>query len=292
MKVDKEKLSKLLGFVEEIAEQPGNEWFKVALRQKLDKQVNAVADPKIDEIYELCIGKVVAEQAAAFYKDFPLKDIKDQLIADHARMERYRRENDIENFCLAAYQQMENIVNRLADNTVGNYIRDNADVVTHSTKNLNSNTIEKQKLKGSIFLMKYLSNADLQVKFKNGISRWHFAEKLKAVTFYYMFSRDLTRYVTFNLLMADGIKLANLRNTIHRGTPPSPEQLRIAQEVKADKERYYIRFLTFLNEFTGLVFKPFVPPIIVATTANVTTQNALHTPIQPATSAKRNKKNL
>jgi hypothetical protein len=283
MSVDKESLAKLLRLVEEVAEQAGNEWFKAALKKYLDKTVTT-ADPRIAEIYELCIGKVIDEQSAAFYKDFPLGQIKSQLIFDHARMERYRRENDIENFCLAAYQQLEYMVNHLANDSVGNYIQSHAQDVTHIAKNPDTNILEDQRLWESIFWKK-MSTPKLQDKFYKGIKTWHFAEKLKAVTFYYLFSRDLSRYVTFNLLMADGTKLANLRNTIHRGSTPTPEQLKVAQEVKAAKERYYIRFLAFLDQFTGLIYNPVPPPLTVTAISPVK-------PLAPQLSGKLGNKNV
>ena len=55
--------------------------------------------------------RVIREQATQFYKDFPITDLTSQLIEDYCRMERYRRQNNFGDFCLAVFQQVENITN-------------------------------------------------------------------------------------------------------------------------------------------------------------------------------------
>jgi hypothetical protein len=113
--MNKLKLQKLIDIVIEFAEMKGNEWMKTKLMDRVGvkSSTNAISAPKIEEIYEYCLRKIVREHAEQFYRDFKLVDIKDKLIEDFIRMEKFRREDNFEDFCLAAYQQLENIVNRL-----------------------------------------------------------------------------------------------------------------------------------------------------------------------------------
>ena len=39
-----------------------------------------VSSSKIDDIYELCVEKIIREQAEQFYKNFPIKSIVLQLL--------------------------------------------------------------------------------------------------------------------------------------------------------------------------------------------------------------------
>ncbi len=91
--------------------------FNAALRKKLkiESSANVVLDndEHLDEIYELCIKKIMYNQAKDFYKDFCFVDIKEQLIFDFVRMESFRRADNFEDYSLALYQQIEIIVNKI-----------------------------------------------------------------------------------------------------------------------------------------------------------------------------------
>ena len=97
-----------------------NSEFDIELRKALEIVPSAssvsISDEKIDQIYEYCIEKIIRKQATEFYKDFPLKSITLELIEDFVKMEFFRRKDDFGNFCLALYQQIENITNKLCEN--------------------------------------------------------------------------------------------------------------------------------------------------------------------------------
>ena len=46
----------------------------------------STGESRLDEIYELCIEKIIQEQATAFYKDFPIDEIRTRLIEDFIRI--------------------------------------------------------------------------------------------------------------------------------------------------------------------------------------------------------------
>ena len=89
--------------------------FDAALRKKLG--ITAVSNAAlseqdhINEIYELCIEQIMRKQGEEFYADFPIESLRPQLIEDYNRMEHFRRKDDFYDFCLAMYQQIENITN-------------------------------------------------------------------------------------------------------------------------------------------------------------------------------------
>lgn len=95
-----------------------NAEFDMELRKQLKvASANSVLseDERINQIYEYCIEEIIRKQANEFYKDFPLQSIKDTLIGDFVRMESFRKKDNFGDFCLALYQQIECMTNRLCE---------------------------------------------------------------------------------------------------------------------------------------------------------------------------------
>lgn len=96
--------------------------FNAALRKKLKIESSAYVvldnDRRLDEIYELCIEKITRKQGDEFYADFPITSLRSTLAYDYNRMERFRRKDDFGDFCLAMYQQIENITNYICSDPV------------------------------------------------------------------------------------------------------------------------------------------------------------------------------
>ena len=96
-----------------------NSEFNTELRKALDIAPSAdcisINDERINQIYEYCIEHIIRRQATEFYADFPIEPIKSQLIDDFVNMEFFRRKDDFGNFCIALYQQIENITNKLCE---------------------------------------------------------------------------------------------------------------------------------------------------------------------------------
>ena len=97
-----------------------NPEFNTELRKALEiapsERGISIVDERINQIYEYCIEQVIRRQALEFYADFPIASITPQLIADFVNMEFFRRKDDFGNFCIALYQQIENITNKLCEN--------------------------------------------------------------------------------------------------------------------------------------------------------------------------------
>ena len=112
---DKKQLTKLLAFVKELYDHPDNKDFAAGIKAIVINDLKETNDDnKIAEIYEYCIQQILREQAESLYEGFPLTDIKEELISDYIKMERAHRENNIDDFGIRLYRQIENIVRRLS----------------------------------------------------------------------------------------------------------------------------------------------------------------------------------
>ena len=112
MEYNKEHLLALLDFVKQLCGQPANEWFRAEL--SVIASSNSYSQDRIDTVYEICVEKIIKNNAELLYTDFVIPEIKEQLIADNIRMEHWRLRGNFEEFCMALYQQYECIVNHLA----------------------------------------------------------------------------------------------------------------------------------------------------------------------------------
>ena len=109
---NKEYLKKLLDFLQSrVLSNSANKWFA----NDLYKLLAPVSDARISDIHEQCIESILQEQAVEFYKDFTILDIRPQLITDFIKMEHWHRRNNIQEFCMALYQQIEAITNFLGE---------------------------------------------------------------------------------------------------------------------------------------------------------------------------------
>lgn len=116
---NKEHLKKLLEFLEHrIFPAPDNQWFVKDLYAILAP----ASDARISDIHEQCIESILQQQADEFYQNFVIEEIRPQLIADFIKMEHWRRRNNIQEFCMALYQQIEAVTNYIANNNDLNLI--------------------------------------------------------------------------------------------------------------------------------------------------------------------------
>ena len=108
---DKDKIEKILIRLSDKLKEPQNKDLLEVFLNQLSPLLST-GEKRLDSIYELCIEKIIREQATAFYKDFPskLEEIRPTLVNDYIRMERARRRDDFEEFCMAVYQQIECMV--------------------------------------------------------------------------------------------------------------------------------------------------------------------------------------
>ncbi|MEO9893097.1 hypothetical protein [Aurantibacter sp.] len=250
--VDKESLEKLLVFITEICEDENNGWFREKLISTVYK--SSKGSKNIDSIYEYCVKEVIKDQALKFYKDFKLTEIKSKLIDDFIRMEQFKREDNFEDFCLAMFQQVENIVTHL-------YSKYNLNLKVTSDSNLylisrynstqNKFIRDKRGLQiGHFIFQKYKERGPINVETQT----WYYSNKFRAVLLYYYFNNKI-EYDTkkFDAMYNIANELYQMRNLNHRGSELSSYQEKMVNKIIPNYNRYYFRFLGFLEDLiTGI----------------------------------------
>lgn len=249
-KYKKESLEGLLTLLQEITDNEENLWFKNVLEQKYGTEPS-LNNFSIERIYEFCIKEVTEKQGMKFYEDFKLETIKRSLIEDYIRMEHFRREDNFEDFCLAMFQQLENIVIYLFDkfkiaeeikNKSNQYLIYRYDQNQNKMiRSVNGNTVGK-----FIFQSKEPFNINSQI--------WYFNHKFRAVLYHFYFD-SIIEYNTakFDEIYNKGNDLYIMRNTNHRGAEMSDYQQKRYDLIIPRHTHYYFKFLGFLEDFTFAV---------------------------------------
>jgi len=247
--VNKASLEKLLLFISEICDDDANLWFRDQLALKINKP--NVSEKNIDSIYEYCIKEIIKDQAKKFYTDLKLTEIKPKLIEDFVRMEQFKREDNFEDFCLAMFQQTENIVNYLFDSRA----------LIKKTKNhssdylisrLNTATKEFKRDTRGITVGNFLFNKYTDDPIDLDSVKWYYNNKLRAVL-YFIYFNEIIEYSTktFENLNYKASELYQMRNKNHRGTKVSDYQGKMYAEIVTNHNKYYFKFLGFLEVFVS-----------------------------------------
>jgi hypothetical protein len=252
---NKEDLKLLLEFISKILEQEENGWFKENLKKVLLLNNNS-SFSQFDEIYEYCLKKIIKEHAKQFYNDFKLLDIKPRLVDDFVRMETFRRDDNFEDFCLAAYQQLEVIISELIISTdFSNYIRENKDLPSLLKYDVATGNFIRR---GNQTIGKLIFLTSDQVKINTlinaPIQSWFFNHKYRAVLYYFYFNKEVkTNSDLFDRIYEIGNFLYQGRNLNHRGAVQSQYQQNIIDDLIPNQHKYYFKFLGFLEDFISKV---------------------------------------
>jgi hypothetical protein len=248
----KNNLIKLIKLIDEISNQAGNEWFKNELDKKVTKNSSVVISAEIDDIYEYCIKLILKDHAEKFYADFKLLDIKEKLIEDFIRMEKFRRDDNFEDFCLAAYQQLESIISKLVTNSVFvEYFRQNKDTPALLKFDFDTQAFVR---KGNQTIGKLIFLTGDNTKINNFLSgpvnNWYFNHKFRAVLYLFYFNKEIKNNTdSFDRIYSIGNSLYQGRNLNHRGAVQSQYQQDVIDDLIPNQHKYYFRFLGFLEEF-------------------------------------------
>jgi hypothetical protein len=256
MKVKRNNLEKLIALIAEISNQPENEWFKNELIKKLNIDGTDNNSSTINEIYEYCIKLILRDHATKFYASFKFEDLKDNLVADFIRMEQFRRDDNFEDFCLAAFQQFEAIVNRLSSEPLFiEYIKVNKDLPAFLRYDSTSKTfVRKGNDKISSLIFQTNETVKLESFYKKPLNEWFFTQKYRAVLYYYYFDTSVKINSEFyDSLYNTGNFLYQGRNQNHRGSTPTQYQQSILDKLIPNKHKYYFKFLGFLEDFVSTV---------------------------------------
>lgn len=232
--------------------------FGAELRRRLGGEKpreSLMDDGRLDQIYEYCIEQRVKRQAKEFYSDFPIKDIIENLEDDFFRMESFRRKDCFGDFCLAVYQQLECIANKLCVNS------DLCDIAKHMwgypayvaigkgiTPSI-ENRWEKSFPIAGLVLGK--SAAEKATK---SLQSFYALDKLKTIVYFVgyktlIFGSNIDDYKEYINLLSD---IYQCRNTNHRGVLEEWQRNNL-DRVLANKSVYYFKFLGALTQFVEMI---------------------------------------
>ena len=249
----RENLEKLHSLVSQIANEIGNEWLLQQLRSNFgiaSELVSTDTEKSIKKIYEFCVKEVIQKQAQSFYDSFKIVGIKQKLKFDFIRMEHFRREDNFEDFSLALHQQIENIINHLAEN---NYefrltILNNKDKLTYKIRH-KTGVFDQFNL-SHLILSGFATQKEIDDVFKEDIFEWKYSQKLKAVLYFFVFKQKIYNYYDFKSLYDVGNDIYQARNLNHRGGFLYDNQRETLNRIDGAKHKYYFKFLGFLETLT------------------------------------------
>ena len=250
---NREYLKKLLDFLRErILPIPGNQWFA----KELYKLLAPASDARISDIHEQCIESILTQQANEFYKDFVIADLRPQLIADFIKMEHWRRRNNIYEFSLAMYQQVECIVNYISrNNTLCEVFHTMMDCLCFV--DAYPPTVDNRNPKSSYTVAQLLFMHDAPTKSKEILpSLWAY-DKFKAINYFVCHQTMLTNYQFDQFVGENRIfgELYALRNRVHRGNDLTEKEFERTKQVESNPSRGFLTLTAFLTWFIDSVNK-------------------------------------
>ena len=250
---NREYLKKLLDFLRErILPIPGNQWFA----KELYKLLAPASDARISDIHEQCIESILTQQANEFYKDFVIADLRPQLIADFIKMEHWRRRNNIYEFSLAMYQQVECIVNYISrNNTLCEVFHTMMDCLCFV--DAYPPTVDNRNPKSSYTVAQLLVMHDAPTKSKEILpSLWAY-DKFKAINYFVCHQTMLTNYQFDQFVGENRIfgELYALRNRVHRGNDLTEKEIERTKQVESNPSRGFLTLTAFLTWFIDSVNK-------------------------------------
>lgn len=243
--------------------------FNDELRKKLGITSSAnsalIDDERLNHIYEYCIEKIIRKQAEDFYKDFPISSIIPTLINDYVRMEFFRRKDNFGDFCLALYQQIENITNKICESPMLSEITDKmwghlAYVKTpegQQEPDLKDRT-GKTDIANLIFFGTSKSGLPNAVeKSKKTLQNQYASDKIRIVVYFYGYGTKLKNsdFDSFREITGLLNDIYQCRNMNHRGNTLTQWEKETINRIIPMMSLYYFKFLGCLAQFVSFVKK-------------------------------------
>ncbi|CDE87627.1 putative uncharacterized protein [Prevotella sp. CAG:891] len=248
-----EKLLPTLNKIIQLTEQ--NPEFGAELRKKLGMTAipmdMSISDDRLSQIYEYCIEKIVHKQAEDFYLNFPLSSIIPTLIDDYCRMEYFRRKDSFGDFCLAMYQQIESVTNRICNLPQLNEIAEKLWGYPAYIKTGENAKISIDNRADSKFTIADLVFVQYTDKSMSALQALYAMDKIKSVVYFVGYGAmmkysDYENYVSFTTTLRE---LYQCRNMNHRGNVLKPWEEEIINKVNTSKSIYYFKFLGTLTQY-------------------------------------------
>ena len=214
-------------------------------------------DERINQIYEYCIEEIIRKQANEFYKDFPLQSIKDTLIGDFVRMESFRRKDNFGDFCLALYQQIECMTNRLCEKKELSDITEKmwgypAYLKVEKGKEL---SIYNRSGDYTIASLLFRDKTNAFEKSRKSLQTQYAIDKIRIIVYFLgykamMKGSDYDSFIEITLLLND---IYQCRNMNHRGNSQNQWEKETFARIIPLKSLYYFKFLGVLAQYVEYI---------------------------------------
>lgn len=237
-----------------------NAEFDMELRKQLKvASANSVLseDERINQIYEYCIEEIIRKQTNEFYKDFPLQSIKDTLIGDFVRMESFRRKDNFGDFCLALYQQIECMTNRLCEKKELSDITEKmwgypAYLKVEKGKEL---SIYNRSGDYTIASLLFRDKTNAFEKSRKSLQTQYAIDKIRIIVYFLgykamMKGSDYDSFIEITLLLND---IYQCRNMNHRGNSQNQWEKETFARIIPLKSLYYFKFLGVLAQYVEYI---------------------------------------
>lgn len=262
---DLKYLSKLIDMVENEGNDHNRKrlWSLVGMLAK--KELGDITDREtkevLSEVHELNLEQYIRVQAKHFYDDFPFPEIKEQLISDFIEMEHCRRRDDFYRFCIAAYQQIENVTNYLYKKfsywpeTVAQIGREIPVLSSSREKKWNFSLCNQlvyqpdRNIFNLDLVNAYIANEPRDLKFTH---------KFKIVLFFGYFKNEKINLQQWKTIYDLGDKLYAARNKVHRGTIDTDRQAEKLHSIEKNKYNYYLLLSGFLADFVNKICSNYI----------------------------------
>lgn len=243
--------------------------FNEELRKKLgitsDADSAVIDDERLSQIYEYCIEKIIRKQAEDFYKDFPISSIVPTLVNDYVRMESFRRKDNFGDFCLALYQQIENITNKICESPALSEITDKMWghlAYVKAQEGQQETDIKDRTGKTDIANLIFYGTSKSGLpnaveKSKKTLQNQYASDKIRIIVYYYGFGTKLKNsdFDSFREITGLLNDVYQCRNMNHRGNTLNTWEEETINRIVPMKSLYYFKFLGCLAQFVSFIKK-------------------------------------
>ncbi len=254
---NKEELKKLLSFITTLTEQPGNEEFVAGLRAILLSDTPGIEKSKLEEIYEYCIERNSRNQATDFYKNFPIDELRNELVESYILMEGFRRRGDFLNFCAHLFKQIEGVANYICNLPEYQQIFTNlldCPAIFKYDKDSQPYRDPESPSVAVLIYDAYGQTSDGREKKNNALKKQQIQDKIKIAMYLAGYAACLYSHSEFKAFGFNIFKLYLVRCAAdHSGATRTEKQEPIYREAVENPGKHYIEFMTLLNSVISKV---------------------------------------
>lgn len=248
---DKDKIKEVFKVLSEKLKEPENKELLDELLIQLSPLLST-GEQRLDAIYELCIEKIIKEQATAFYKDFPIAAIRPTLENDFVRMERSRRRNDFEDFCMAVYQQIECMVNKIGNDSNLNFVAEK--LFPYPAYSIDGSVSNRKEDSPWLVSHMIFGKGDYEKYRQQVASQWAM-DKFKCILYFvcYKSAPKRDKYDEFNTIADEVNNVYKYRNRNHRGNKPTDDEQKIYDKIDPIRSFYYLKTIGLLAKLVEMI---------------------------------------